>query len=169
MSDPYRDAAHPHCPRCSEVLLAVGTSYVCPRDCGEWITLTSLREQVVIPELGTDYAAFPIGTVNCPICARRMESRAWSNALFELCVAHGVWIDARFRKDFHRYIAALIADERVIAEFAERIGSATLDARRELARRIFALERRMLALEQRTHDGLAVDPDSDDDDDRDND
>jgi hypothetical protein len=70
-----------------------------------------------------------------------MESRAWGNAPFELCSAHGVWVAARFRVGFDAAAAAAIAEERAAIALAERLAAAPLEERLELARRYLRLER----------------------------
>jgi hypothetical protein len=156
---PYRgDGGSLRCPRCGEGLLVVGlggSSFVCAGDCGEWVGIGSLDELELGHELGhelmTDrpFAIKPIPAA-CPVCDRRMESRMWVNALFELCSLHGVWLDARFRAAFHMRVTAAIESEREVRELALRLSTETPEGRRELARRVIALERRMLALERRT-------------------
>lgn len=153
---PYRgDGGSLRCPRCGDGLLVAGSSFVCGRDCGEWVAIASLDELELGHELGHElmldrpFAIKPIPTP-CPICDRTMVSRIWVNALFELCAPHGVWLDARFRAAFHMRVTAAIESEREVRELALRMTTETPEGRRELARRVLALERRMLALERRT-------------------
>lgn len=171
--DPYRStsSAYHACPRCGDALLISGTSFVCGRDCGEWIELGSLRTleadltSVLDPRTDDPAASrrrtgttseFPLSAFHCPICKRQMESRAWGNALFELCAQHGIWLAARFRSAFHLRVAAAIEDEREIRAFADRLDLTDPAARRELARRLLLLERRVRELSRRaaaTDDG----------------
>ena len=154
--DPYRSSGGNYlpCPRCGDALLISGTSFVCGRDCGEWIELSSLRELQIGADLGarhdSGYPEFPVSAFHCPRCGRQMESRAWGNALFDQCAGHGIWLAARFRSVFHMRIAAALEDEREVRALAERLNVESPEARRELARRILALERRVAALERRT-------------------
>lgn len=155
---PYRDGAGSYlaCPRCGEALLASDESFVCSRDCGEWIEISKLRP---IP-LGTDLAPrrpghtttseFPLSALRCTVCHRQMESRAWGNALFELCLAHGLWVAARFRSAFHLCLAAALDEEREARALADRLDTATPEGRLGLARRILLLERRLALLERRS-------------------
>jgi len=142
---PYRgDGGSLRCPRCGEGLLVSGSSFVCARDCGEWVAIQSLDELELGHELGhelmTDrpFAIKPIPTP-CPECDRTMVSRIWVNALFELCASHGVWVDARFRAAFHMRVSAAIESEREVRELALRMETQTPEGRRELARRVLAL------------------------------
>lgn len=150
---PYRTSGgNLPCPRCGDELLLSGTSFVCGRDCGEWLEPPSLRDLPLGGDLGVRQeggAGYPASALACPRCGRHMEARAWGHALFEQCAGHGVWLAARFRSAFHMRVAAAIEEEREVAALADRIGAASPEGRRELARRILALERRILALERR--------------------
>jgi len=152
--DPYRSGgSYLPCPRCGDALLVSGSSFVCGRDCGEWIELASLRELQIGGDLGVRNKhrspEAPASARHCPLCRRQMESRAWGNALFEQCAAHGIWLAARVRSAFHMRIAAALEDEREVNALAEHLDTGSPEGRRELARRILALERRVAALERR--------------------
>lgn len=148
--DPYRSGGgHLPCPRCGDALVVSGTSFVCGRDCGEWIEPSSLRELPIGSDLGARHEGAPASALPCPLCRRPMEPRAWGNALFEQCAGHGIWLAARRRSAFHMRVAAAIEDEREVRALAERLATDSPEARRDLARRLLTLERRVAALERR--------------------
>jgi hypothetical protein len=140
--DPYRDGAVPACPRCGELL---GAEHAC----GEWIPAASLAG-IPLAELGKfdqvkPLRAEPIPAM-CPACHQEMEPRFWSDALFDLCT-HGIWVDAEHRKHFHARLAIVHDQNRQLDELAERME--TIEGRREFARRLLALERRVARMEVR--------------------
>jgi len=146
--DPYRGGGGLPCPRCGDALVVSGSSFVCGRDCGEWIEPASLRELPIGGDLGARHEG-PASALSCPLCQRPMEARAWGNALFEQCAGHGIWLAARRRSAFHMRVAAAIEDELEVRVLAERLALDSPEARRELARRLLTLERRVAALERR--------------------
>jgi hypothetical protein len=154
---PYRSSGgNLPCPRCGDALLLSGTSFVCGRDCGEWLEPSSLRDLPLGGDLGVRQEGgpgAPPSPLSCPRCGRPLDARAWGYALFEQCAGHGVWLAARFRSAFHMQVAAAIEEEREITALAARIDAASPEGRRELARRILAIERRLAALERRTQSG----------------
>jgi Zn-finger nucleic acid-binding protein len=145
VSAPYRDAAvQVACPRCGETLAD-------NRDrCGEWIAMPDL-EGIPLDELGKFDQVKPLRAepmpATCPLCHHEMEPRFWSDALFDVCALHGVWVDDDHRDPFAARLASIRAREREVDELAERL--ATPDGRREIARRLIALERRLSRLEVR--------------------
>lgn len=62
-------------------------------------------------------------------------------------------LEARFRAAFHVVIDDWVEREREVRELADRLGEADDAGRRELARRLLALERRLAKLERRGEGG----------------
>lgn len=154
MSEPYRDGGSPYlCPRCGDPLLVSNGAQLCGRGCGEWIGIAALRDLSLGDELAGPNVrrrtSFAYVTGACVTCGRAMEARSWANALFEMCSAHGVWLDARFRPAFHQRLAEAAERERAARELADRLAAATPADRLDMARRIVALERRVAELERR--------------------
>jgi hypothetical protein len=144
--DPYRSGHTLRCPRCEGQLVVGDGSFVCGGDCGEWLPIEALKTLGLDAMLDT---AAPLRLVAppCVVCRRDMEARAWIVARFERCVAHGFWIDAPHRTEFHKQFAAALAEEREIQKLADRL--AYPEGRRELALRLRALERRVELLERK--------------------
>ena len=63
----------------------------CARGCGEWIEVEWLRSRTVEGDLGI-VDARTTSSLFCPVCRRRLELRTLSNAAFEACPNHGVWL-----------------------------------------------------------------------------
>lgn len=157
MSDPYREPGTPWaCPRCSEPLLASDGPRPCRADCGEWWPIELLRELELDRELDSEAVArssFAYVPGRCVTCGKPMEACSWSNTLLAQCPGHGVWLEARFRAAFHVVIDDWVEREREVRELADRLGEADDAGRRELARRLLALERRLAKLERRGDGG----------------
>jgi hypothetical protein len=120
-------------------------SFGCSRGCGEWLEIDQLRD-IDVADLGY-VDGRTASTTFCPVCHRRLEVRIWSNAMYELCSAHGIWLEVGRRTAFHQRLAATVDGERAIREVAALFE--TTHGRRELARRILALEAQALRLQKK--------------------
>ena len=147
MTDPYRTAHGLTCPRCQDQLVVGDGSFVCGRDCGEWLPNEALELLGLDTQIGID-ATEPLRLVvtRCVMCSRDMDPRSWVGVAFERCTAHGFWIDARYRSSFHKQVTATLDEEREIQALTERL--AYPEGRREIAVRLRALERRVELLER---------------------
>lgn len=150
MSGPYRDGDTPICPRCNEALLLGTGSSVCPRDCGEWVDEAALAG-LPLAELGSLRGAEQGARrhAKCARCRRDMGAREWDNAEVEVCTSHGVWIDTRYRAAFHGLVAETLERERALQKMVDLLAASDPTSRRELARRLLAMERRLDRLERR--------------------
>jgi hypothetical protein len=149
--DPYRTGHSLRCPRCQESLAVGDGSFVCMRDCGEWLPVEAMTTLGLDPQLGQPDPRpkfVPIAAPKCLVCARELEARYWITALFLRCAAHGFWIDARQRAGFHKQITAAVDEEREVQQLTDRL--AYPEGRREIAVRLRALERRVELLERKS-------------------
>ena len=144
MSDPYRSGTGLTCPSCSDVLLLAEASFVCPRQCGEWVELAALRAFYPHGDLGSIVHAHREQR-SCAMCRNAMELRRWGAAPFELCGVHGIWIDDSARAMFHEQVAGAFAMERKINELAAQLSDPA--NHRKLAIRFLEHERRIEQLE----------------------
>ncbi|MEO8704050.1 MAG: hypothetical protein ABI867_28625 [Kofleriaceae bacterium] len=132
----------PICPRCAATLAGDGDgSFTCTRDCGEWIDTATLPNIRMEPA-GSD-AREP--RLPCARCRQDMEARTWGTIAYDRCV-HGVWLEGTSRPRFHAELARAIDDDREIAKLEATLGDPA--ARREVAARFVALERRCERLER---------------------
>ncbi|HEY5934679.1 MAG TPA: hypothetical protein VIU61_08590 [Kofleriaceae bacterium] len=146
--DPYRSAHSLRCPRCEAALIVGDGSFLCSSDCGEWLPIEALQSLGLDTRLGTASPPPPwISSPPCVVCRRDMEGRTWIVAHLERCLAHGFWIDATHRTEFHKQVTAMMAEEREIQKLADRL--AYPEGRREIAVRLRALERRVELLERK--------------------
>jgi Zn-finger nucleic acid-binding protein len=146
---PYREGAAPTCPRCGATLLFERETFTCSRACGEWIENDWLRNQKVEGDLGLLDRRATSHTF-CPVCRRRLEIRVLEGATFESCPSHGVWLESDRRQPFHQRLSALLQSERAVRELAAQLETA--HGRREVARRILALEAQLERLGKKLDD-----------------
>ena len=99
----YRDAEIPQCPRCGDALLVGPLTSVCPRDCGEWVDASSVRE-LDLRALGDPSTHRRIA--KCCVCRADMAARTFERTEVDVCTTHGVWVDTRYRSAF----AVLVAE-----------------------------------------------------------
>ena len=99
----YRDADLPQCPRCGAVLLVGSLASVCPRDCGEWVAASAVRE-LELKSVGDPSPRTRLA--KCCVCGDAMSARTFERAEVDVCSTHGVWVDTRYRAAF----AVLVAE-----------------------------------------------------------
>ncbi|HEU0036587.1 MAG TPA: hypothetical protein VFQ53_38505 [Kofleriaceae bacterium] len=151
------------CPRCQGKLQVAADGLVCVQNCGEWLDERGLHglalDQIGGPD--TRRRADPIAT--CARCRRVMKPRSWGAALYDVCPAHGIWIDDWYRVAFRMRLAEALDHKRdvdrraaeeaseaaAIDELAAKLADNTDEARRALARRVIAIERRLDKLEKK--------------------
>jgi hypothetical protein len=144
VSDPYRSGTGLTCPRCNEPLVLAESSFICARDCGEWVELGAMRALYPKGAIGTPDTSGRFD-VPCAMCQESMDARWWGSAPFELCALHGLWIDTHYRTLFHEMVAEAFAMERKITALAELFADPA--GHRELAIRLITAERRLEVLE----------------------
>lgn len=143
MSDPFRTGLELPCPSCQQPLL-IGDPQVCPRGCGEWIDAKLLEGC----DLGGGWAE---RGAPCVYCKRPMEYVSWNWVVFDRCPQHGAWLEEAQRAVFHAFLerrAGLAASEppRIEPSPEELELDRLVNAPRELARRVLALERALAEL-----------------------
>ena len=124
------------CPRCDAALV----DGKCTSDHGEWLDAAALPAVRIESSHDAREPRLP-----CARCRQAMEARCWETTPFDRC-SHGVWIEGLARERFHAQLAAAIDVEREVTRLETLLGDPA--ARREVAARIVALERRCERLER---------------------
>jgi Zn-finger nucleic acid-binding protein len=154
VADPYRTPAARGCPLCGEQLdLSQVGAIACGNGCGEWLPRAHLATILDLADLDlkpyssgyhrerVDYRAPP-----CPQCARELALSWIETVPIRVCAEHGMWVAAAVRDRFTQQLAAPIARHERLVAVMELLASAEPAARRELARRILALEDQVASL-----------------------
>jgi hypothetical protein len=108
----YRDAEVPQCPRCGDALLVISSealAWVCPRDCGEWVSASTVHE-LDLRALGDPSARHRPS--KCCVCREDMAARTFERAEVDVCSRHGVWVDTRYRSAFAVLVAEVALNRR---------------------------------------------------------
>lgn len=159
MTDPYRSSGGDACPQCSTPLERTPEGAApCPNGCGAWLPTSYLATLFDTSEIareahdaeqaeGRRYELPP-----CPTCGAPLI-RGWLGAApVRLCAEHGLWIAAATAARFDAQLAAPVERHRRLLALMALLSHPDEASRREIARRVLALEDRVAALEASLRD-----------------
>ncbi len=163
MTDPYRSSGGEACPQCSTPLERSPESIVpgvapCPNACGAWLPTTYLASLFDTSEIAREAHDAEQAEVRryelppCPTCSAPLV-RAWLGAApIRMCAEHGLWVAATSAGRFDAQLAGPVARHRRLLELMALLSHPDDASRREVAKRVLALEDRVAAIEAALRD-----------------